>query len=149
MKWTPGILFDFIRESPGGTVDSRKSKQMFKMAIFSLLVCPNLAQGVYRSGRTYRIWISRSLMRPCGFEMARSQKPLKNSQILSKKPKFGRFFVSRCFKTWWSHLGPKNLNSTGSSQYVDPSELPVGILIVKLLGCPVLYSKFHKMIFST
>ena len=45
MKWTPGILFDFIRESPGGAVDSRKSKQMFKMAIFSLLVRPQLAQG--------------------------------------------------------------------------------------------------------
>ena len=40
MKWTPGILFDFIRESPGGAVDSRKSKQMFKMAIFSLAPRP-------------------------------------------------------------------------------------------------------------
>ena len=93
---------------------------------------PTLHIGVYRLGRTCRIRISRSLMRPCGFEMARSQKPLKNSQILSKKPKFERFFVSRCFKTWWSHLGPKNLNSTGSSRPVDPPELPVGVLIVKL-----------------
>ena len=45
MKWTPGILFDFIRELPGGAVDSRKSKQMFKMAIFSLLVRPESAKG--------------------------------------------------------------------------------------------------------
>ena len=36
----PGILFDFIRKSPEGAVDSRKSKQMFEMAIFSLLVQP-------------------------------------------------------------------------------------------------------------
>ena len=35
-----GYPFVFIRESPGGAVDSRKSKQMFEMAIFSLLVRP-------------------------------------------------------------------------------------------------------------
>jgi hypothetical protein len=51
MKWTPGILFDFIRESPGGVVDSRKSKQMFKMGIFSLLVRPKLAQGGLQVGK--------------------------------------------------------------------------------------------------
>ena len=71
-------------------------------------------------------------MRPCGFEKARSQKPLKKSQILSKMPEIERFFVSRYFKTWWSHLGPRDANSRGSSWPVDPLGHPGGVLIVKI-----------------
>ena len=33
-------FFDFVKESPGGAIDGRKSKQTFEMAIFSLLVRP-------------------------------------------------------------------------------------------------------------
>ena len=92
---------------------------------------PSIPIRVYRSGRTCRIQISRSLLQPCGFEKTRSQKPLKKGQISSKMPKFERFFVSSSFKTWWSHLRPKNSNSTVSSQPVHPLWHLGDVLIVK------------------
>ena len=49
--------------------------------------------GVYRSGRTRRIRISRFGMRPSSFKEARTKKPLKKSKNSLKMPVFESFLV--------------------------------------------------------
>ena len=58
-------------------------------------------------------------------------KNLSNFGVFDKIWLFLRGFLAPShFKTTWSHQGPRNSNSTGSSQPVDPNRQCGGILIV-------------------
>ena len=45
IKWTWGVILDFEDLSPEGALITKKSKQMFKTAIFSLEPLPKGPQG--------------------------------------------------------------------------------------------------------
>ena len=65
---------------------------------FCYQYAPRVPMGVYRSGRTLRIRISRFGMRPSSFKEARTKKPLKKSKNSLKMPVFESFFCSSFFK---------------------------------------------------
>ena len=70
-----------------------------------------MVKGTKMTGLDHRMIIFRFPVQPRGFRGARSEKPLKKSQNLSKMTKFSMFFVSSCFKTTWSTLKPINQHS--------------------------------------
>ena len=69
-------------------------------------------------------------MRSSSFKTPRNKKDLEFQHFLQNLTVFERFLAPSHFKTTWSHQGPRNSNSTGSSQPVDPNRQCGGILIV-------------------
>ena len=64
------------------------------------------------------------------FKHLETKKPLKFWRFWRNLTVLERFLAPSHFKLTWSHQGPRNSNSTGSSQPLDPNMQCGGVLIV-------------------